>query len=59
MIQIQISQISNGWVVATNQFNKVTNQPEAKAIFCEDLAAVIIALKNIWPSGETLKIHRS
>ena len=55
MIAIQITQIANGWVVAANHFNKVTNQQESKAIFCEDLAAVITVLKEVWPQDQMLK----
>jgi len=46
MIQIQITQINNGWLVATPP-SKTNQLPEM--IFCENYNAVILALKRVWP----------
>jgi len=56
MIQIQITQISNGWIVAVNSINPLNQQPQQRATYCADLAATIVVLKTIWPADEMLKI---
>ncbi len=51
MMQIQITEIDNGWLVGTPpQMNKITQQQtDPHVIYCEDYSAVCQALKQFWP----------
>jgi hypothetical protein len=56
MNQIIITQIVNGWIVVTNQYNNKTDKIDTVTTYCKDMVSVFAVLKEAWPAEDRFKL---